>query len=291
MAKLRIPKMPLVKLLQLLKEFPMYALRSCRDAFQTSAKTHNETVYETIAFIVAFYLELYDSPEKRNEFLADKYWEDKPQPPKEKNLVRLTAMYMVGATQSKGALYVQALEYTKVAKYFIALGVEPEAIPEELKRKPIYRIIDELEASQSQEGEAGKAEGGGSQPKRTPTDQTATSDQNGDDDADNNDDDDGTNKIDSQLNRQESVDLDDDEEEEHKERESGTVPTKRGRYPFDLNAEAAIRYNEFFPALYELEEQEEDEEDSKNFVDLRVRRLKDKNGWMQLEIIDIVKAK
>ena len=146
-----IPHDSLGSLLEKLKRNPRKALIWCRNRFQASAAGYHETLYDTIAFIVAFVLHLEANERDRRAFLEDDYWSEKPHSPKEKDLSRLATMYIIGAKTSRGALYNQGLIYTKVADHLLDINIEPSEIPAELKRKPIYKILDEINAKNAKE--------------------------------------------------------------------------------------------------------------------------------------------
>ncbi|RYF13686.1 MAG: hypothetical protein EOO77_15150 [Oxalobacteraceae bacterium] len=150
------PNYSLATLLKRLEHGAMRALRWCRNGFQASAASHNETLYDTIAFIVAFVLHLQTNEQDRRAFLNDEHWSEKPHTTNEKNLSRLAAMYILGAKKCRGALYNQALTYTKVADWFLEIDIEPSDIPAELKRKPIYKLLDEIDARKAKENGTNK---------------------------------------------------------------------------------------------------------------------------------------
>lgn len=152
MSKL-VPNYALSNLLEMLKREPIHALNRCRDRYQASAASHHETVYEIIAFNVEFVLRLRNSERDQQDFLTHEYWVGKPQGPKKKNLSRLATMYVLGAKESRGALYEQALIYTKVVDHFLGIDIKAEDIPAELKRKPIYKLLDQIDSSKSRTGD------------------------------------------------------------------------------------------------------------------------------------------
>ena len=131
-------------LLRILTNEPMAALCRCRDRVQDSEKSHNETLYESVAFTVGFVVHLKGDKGARDAFLTHDHWEGKPHAPDEGNLTRLATMFIAGATKSRGALYNRALEHTKIVDYFLEIDIEPSDIPAALKKKPIYKLLDEI---------------------------------------------------------------------------------------------------------------------------------------------------
>lgn len=131
-------------LLRQLDQDAMGALRACQTQYATLERTHHERICDMIGFIAAFVAQVRATPSDMRKFLRNEYWDGKPQEPKPKNVVRLATMYVIGAKESKGALYQQALTYAKVVDYFLSIGTTVTDIPAFLRRKKIDHLLDEI---------------------------------------------------------------------------------------------------------------------------------------------------
>ncbi len=147
----------LQSLLNRLKHNAISAIQQCRAQYEKSEKAHHECVYDVIGFVAAFVAHLRGTPSEARKFLADEYWVDKPYEPQEKNLVRLATMYALGAKESKGALYQQAVTYTKVVEHFLKAGTDPIDIPGLLKQETIYKLIERIKPKAEEEQPAVEA--------------------------------------------------------------------------------------------------------------------------------------
>lgn len=288
-------------LLSVLDENPLNALHRCRRNFQASDRSHNEILYELIAFVVAFGLRLRQSPAECARFLNEEMWADTPQKPKEKNLPRLATRAALGALQSSGARYQQALEYTKVVEHFLEQGIEPETIPHRLRRKPIYKILEELKPPQTEDNLADDAPTGHSSARpKTASAASMTRTGQRQDGCDWGDDDDRPrgaheNAADKATLRDENFAEDDEEgpargTDNLSARSTGKhnkIAERQGRrnnnkrYPFNKDEELAVKAANFWECFFN-EMLPNDE------VPVMIRRLPDKDGWAKFEISSLL---
>lgn len=282
-------KVELAELLEVLDEQPMRALRRCKRRFEASEKAHRENVNETIAFIVAFVLHLRESEADLEEFLRDEFWEGKPHGPNAKNLSRLATMYILGARESRGALYQQGLEYTNVVKYFLSEKTRPRDVPAVLRQTPIYKILGIAAGRRAEDGAEGSAENGRAIARDTAPDQRIR------------------HLEDETLDRSETgMDFSDDEEGTNHD-EAGETPTviKPGRsvkrrsdgsssvgqgssggnagssrrYPFKMSTEVAVEAAHFLPDFFKMH--------PGDAVAVVIRRNENEGKWAKFEVVDL----
>jgi len=274
----------LQSLLTLMVRDAMQALEECQSEFQTSEKSHNEVLYDTIAFIVAFVLHLRRSVSDRQNLLTAPHWENKPHPVKEENLTRLTTMLVVGAKESKGNLYQQALDYTKVVEYYLDSEFDIEEIPGDLKQETISGVLRRVRSAQ-EPAQKGSHDSGAGQIRAQAMDArqaAATRVSKPENDVDLFSDD--------GAEDEHSDSVDDDEpavgagkasrttasKQIRKGQQSEAKGSKSRRYPFKQSKELAIVAGEYFGQFFGMDIDDE--------LVVTVRRNDDHDGWHQFEI-------
>ncbi len=280
------PRHNLRDLIRLMQRAALKALDACRSQFRLSEKSHNETLYDTIAFIVALVRHLRGSKEECEAFIADPHWADKPHRPKEKNLPRLVAMYVLGAKKSEGGLYQQALTYTKVIEYYLKKEVPVEDIPADLQREKLYGLLARID--QAQEDPAASVEHrigdrptaeqdklGRATPKRASPSQDdgrRDNDASEDDSSDTTDDSDDRD-VGSPVGRS-TLPADTD-----KGRNAGAQPRRQGRYPFKRKEELAVKSGTHHQKFFDMKLDDE--------VEATIKRTSDRDGWKQFSIVRV----
>ncbi len=127
-----------------LYEHPLKALEDCRESYARSAGAHTEKLYESIGFMTAFVHHLNSDERSLSEFRDHRFWASNARATSSKHLSIMAVRFLLGAGEAKGALYEQARSYAKLVEFFLSEKTEPSAIPEVLRRKTIYGLLDQL---------------------------------------------------------------------------------------------------------------------------------------------------
>ena len=134
-------------LLRHLETDPMLALERCKVGYTQSTKSHNERLYDFIAFLCAYVEKIRNNDKEREKLWSSDLWTKPLREPTEGNVPRAAARFMLEAGEARGSRYEQARTYGRIVQYFCSSGVAPLEVPAKLKRLGIYKVIDDIDVA------------------------------------------------------------------------------------------------------------------------------------------------
>ncbi|MCW6513126.1 hypothetical protein [Lichenifustis flavocetrariae] len=137
------------------KEGVMIAIDFCRTQYKDNDRSHRENRWELIAELCDFTQKLKHNPVDAETFLQSEFWHEKAHKPKNENVARLAAMYMVGTVKSEGPKYEMARTYGVLVQLLLDKGISPERVFDFIKKSRGIKKATKLLSSEIQMNNVG----------------------------------------------------------------------------------------------------------------------------------------